>query len=1015
VFTPLPGKPDHPALELETLDLWEREGTFAKLREQISGGPRFSFVDGPVTANKKLGVHTAWGRTLKDVFQRYKAMRGFDQRFQNGFDCQGLWIEVGVEKSLGLNSKREIEEYGLGRFTRECTSVVEHYIGELTRGSIRLGQWMDWGNDYATFSDTNIEYIWRFLKLVHERGWLCLGHRSTDWCPRCGTSLSQHELSQAGVYQERADPSLFVRLPLLDRHGESLVVWTTTPWTLPANVAAAVRPNAEYGLTDEDYWVAVARYPDETFTQRLRGEELVGWRYQGPFDTLGPGSAVEHRVIPWDDVTLDQGTGIVHIAPGCGAEDFELSKVNDLPVLMPVDEAGRFYDDYGWLHGKSTLEAADQIVGDLGERGLLVEAGLYQHAYPHCWRCDTPLIFRIADDWLIAVDEIRPQLLEANATVEWTPAYYAKRMEDWLRNMGDWNISRRRYYGLPLPIYPCDCGHVNVVGSRAELEQRAVRGLEQLEELHRPWIDEVVITCEQCGEEVRRIPEVGDVWLDAGIVPFSTLGWRNPEWGEHGYATGASARTSRADLPDHAYWEQWFPADWVSEMREQIRLWFYSQLFMSVALVGRAPFKQVLGYEKMLDEHGREMHGSWGNLILAEDAFDRMGADVMRWQYCQQTPDRNILFGYGPAHEIKRRFLRFWNSVKFFVDSANAEGFRPAWVDAPAAEHVLDRWLVARTQQLAADATQAYEEFLSFRVVEAFESYMEDLSNWYIRRSRPRFYSYDEGSFGTLWWSIVQSLRVIAPLTPFLADHLWRNLVPEGAPESVHLAGWPELGEPDASVLAEMAGVRRVAELGHQARGEAGIALRQPLRRMFVRGASAAAAHVGELASELNVKEVLFDEGPVARIELKPNLPVLGPRLGAKLREVSAALAAGEYEELGEGGVRVAGEKLRPDDVIRGERLSVDGFVMANDDVVSVALSTELDDELRREKRVRDLIRAINQMRKDAGLDITDRIVAILPAADADLVDAHGDWIKQETLAIELRVDGAALAIEKVG
>jgi isoleucyl-tRNA synthetase len=1014
VFTPLPDKPDHPALELATLDLWEREGTFAKLREQIAGGPRWSFVDGPVTANKKLGVHTAWGRTLKDVFQRYKAMRGFDQRFQNGFDCQGLWIEVGVEKSLGLNSKRDIEEYGLAKFTRECTAVVEHYIGELTRGSIRLGQWMDWGADYATFSDTNIEYIWRFLKLVHERGWLYLGHRSTDWCPRCGTSLSQHELSQAGVYQERADPSLFVRLPLLDRHGESLVVWTTTPWTLPANVAAAVRPDAEYGLTDNGHWVAVARYPDETFTQLLRGEELVGWRYEGPFDTLGPGSAVEHRVIPWDDVTLDQGTGVVHIAPGCGAEDFELSNVHDLPVLMPVDEAGRFYDDYGWLHGESTAEAADQIVGDLKERGFLVEAGLYEHAYPHCWRCDTPLIFRIADDWLIAVDDVRPQLLEANGTVEWTPAYYAKRMEDWLRNMGDWNISRRRYYGLPLPIYPCDCGHVNVVGSRAELEQRALRGLEQLEELHRPWIDEVVITCEQCGEEVRRIPEVGDVWLDAGIVPFSTLGWQNPEWVEHGYATGASARVSRADLPDHAYWEEWFPADWVSEMREQIRLWFYSQLFMSVVLVGRAPFEKVLGYEKMLDEHGREMHGSWGNLILAEDAFDRMGADVMRWQYCQQTPDRNILFGYGPAHEIKRRFLRFWNSVKFLVDSANAEGFEPAWVGAPSAEHVLDRWLVARTQQLAAEATRAYEEFLSFRVVEAFESYMEDLSNWYIRRSRPRFYSYDEGSFGTLWWSIVQSLRVIAPLTPFLADHLWRKLVPEGAPESVHLAGWPELGEPDASVLLEMAEVRRVAELGHQARGEAGLALRQPLRRMFVRGAPGAAAHVGELASELNVKEVLFDEGPVARVQLKPNLPVLGPRLGAKLRDVSAALASGDYEELGDGRVRAAGEELGSDDVIRGERLSVDGFVMANDDVVSVALSTDLDDELRREKRVRDLIRAINQMRKEAGLEITDRIVAILPAADADLVDAHGDWIKEETLAVELRVDGAALAIERV-
>ena len=742
---------------------------------------------------------------------------------------------------------------------------------------------MDWGNDYATFSDTNIEYIWRFMKLVHERGWLYLGHRSTDWCPRCGTSLSQHELSQAGVYQERADPSLFVRLPLLDRHGEALVVWTTTPWTLPANVAAAVRPDAEYGLTDNGHWLAVGRYPDETFTQRLRGEQLVGWRYEGPFDGLGPGGEVEHRVIPWDDVTLDQGTGIVHIAPGCGTEDFELSKVHDLPVLMPVDEAGRFYDAYGWLHRKSTVEAADQIVGDLKERDLLVEAGLYEHAYPHCWRCDTPLIFRIADDWLISVDQVRPRLLEANASVEWTPAYYSKRMEDWLRNMGDWNISRRRYYGLPLPIYPCGCGRVNVVGSRAELEARAVRGLDQLEELHRPWIDEVVITCEECGEEVRRITEVGDVWLDAGIVPFSTLGWQNPTWVEHGYATGASRAVSGADLPDHAYWEQWFPADWVSEMREQIRLWFYSQLFMSVVLVGVAPFRKVLGYEKMLDEHGREMHGSWGNLILAEDAFEEMGADVMRWQYCAQPPDRNILFGYGPAHEIKRRFLRFWNSVKFLVDSANAERFTPVWGDEREPEHPLDRWLVERTAQLVADADEAYEQFLTHRVVDAFESYADDLSNWYIRRSRPRFYSYDARAFGTLWWSIVQSLRLIAPLMPFVTEHLWQNLVRgacDGAPASVHLAGWPEAAAPDAAVLAEMAEVRRIVELGHQARGEAGVALRQPLRRMFVRGASLVPGHEDEIADELNVKEVLFDEGPVARVQLKPNLPLARPAAG---------------------------------------------------------------------------------------------------------------------------------------
>ena len=468
-------------------------------------------------------------------------------------------------------------------------------------------------------------------------------------------------------------------------------------------------------------------------------------------------------------------------------------------------------------------------------------------------------------------------------------------MEDWLRNMGDWNISRRRYFGLPLPIYPCACGHVNVIGSRAELEQRAVRGLEQLEELHRPWIDEVVITCEQCGEEVRRIPEVGDVWLDAASCPSRRSAGRARSGSSTATPRERPRTLSSADLPDHAYWEQWFPADWISEMREQIRLWFYSQLFMSVVLVGRAPFKQVLGYEKMLDEHGREMHGSWGNLILAEDAFDRMGADVMRWQFCQQPPDRNILFGYGPAHEIKRRLLTFWHSVKFLVDYANIAELRPRYGEPPAGAHPLDRWLVARTAQLVDDATQAYEEFLTYRVVDAFEAYVDDLSNWYIRRSRRRFWDGDEEALATLWFSVVESLRVIAPVAPFLAEHLWQNLVRgacEDAPASVHVAGWSEAAAPDEALLAETAGVRRIVELGHQARGEAGVALRQPLRRMFVRGASLAGGHTAEIGDELNVKEVLFDEGPVARVQLKPNLPLLGPRLGVKLRDVGAALAA---------------------------------------------------------------------------------------------------------------------------
>ncbi|HEV7134574.1 MAG TPA: isoleucine--tRNA ligase [Gaiellaceae bacterium] len=1011
VFQPLPTVPDHAGLEEEVLAWWEAQDIFGKLRERNRGGPTFSFIDGPVTANKPLGVHHGWGRTLKDVFQRFWALRGFDQRYQNGFDCQGLWIEVGVEHELGLNSKPEIEEYGLENFARKCRDAVVRSADEIWKGSKRLGQWMDWGNDYFTFSDTNIEYVWRMLKVVHEREWLYRGHRSTEWCPRCGTSISQHEL--IGSYVDRADPSLYVRFPLLDRHGEALVIWTTTPWTLPANVAAAVNPEAQYGRRANGEWVAAARYPDETFEEQKPGSDLVGWRYRGPFDDLPPGASVEHRVIPWDEVSLDDGTGVVHIAPGCGAEDFELSRVNDLPVLTPVDESGRFYDDYGWLHGLSTVEAADQIIGELGEKGVLLEAGLHEHRYPECWRCHTPLIFRLADDWFISVKDLRQPMLDANATVEWTPEYMGKRMDDWLNNMGDWNISRRRYYGLPLPFYPCACGHLNVIGSKAELQSRAMRGLDQLEELRRPWIDRVPVSCEQCGEAVERVKEVGDVWLDAGIVPFATLGWQNAERVSQGYATGAAKGLTHADLPDHAYWEKWFPADWVSEMREQIRLWFYSQLFMSVVLTGRAPFKRVLGYEKMLDETGREMHGSWGNTIPLEDAFARMGADVMRWQYCAQSPERNLLFGFGPAEEIRRELLTFWNSVSFFVAYANIRGFRPSWSELePSGElKALDRWLIERTHAFVADATEAYERFRSDEVIALYEAYADDLSNWYIRRTRPRFWDGDDVALGTLWYALVQTLRMLSPVMPFLTDHLWRNLVPDG-PESVHLAPWPEAAEPDRALLDEMQDVRRVVTLAHQARSASGLKLRQPLRTLVVEGASGARAYADEIADEVRVKDVTFDKVD-AELRVKPNLPALGPRLGKELRDVQQALQAGAFEELGGGRFRAAGHELEPDEVLV-ERGGREGWAVAAADGVTVALETSLDDELLLEGRVLDLIRLVNTMRKEQGLELTDRIVLTVPADYAELVDRHADWIKGEVLAVELRVDGSgAVGIAK--
>jgi isoleucyl-tRNA synthetase len=591
-------------------------------------------------------------------------------------------------------------------------------------------------------------------------------------------------------------------------------------------------------------------------------------------------------------------------------------------------------------------------------------------------------------------------------------------MDDWLRNMGDWNISRRRYYGLPLPFYPCECGRLNVIGSKAELLARATAPVEGLEELRRPWIDEIRVRCEECDAEVERILEVGDVWLDAGIVPFSTLGWQNPDYVPEGYATGAAKGLTRADLPDHGTWEAWFPADWVSEMREQIRLWFYSQLFMSVALTGRAPFRKVLGYEKMLDENGREMHSSWGNTIDAPDAFARMGADVMRWQFCAQPPDRNLLFGFGPAHEIQRKLLTVWNSATFLVQYANVEGFAPRLEDLDRGPNgdlqPLDRWLVARTQQLVREATAGYERWLTVDVIRAFEAYLDDLSNWYIRRSRRRFWDGDEIALRTLWHALAQTMRVIAPVMPFLAEHLWQVLVRapcDAAPASVHLAGWPDEAETDEALLAEVADVRRVVGLGHKARQAAGFKVQQPLRALVVEGAALAAAQAVEIRDELRVKDVRF--GAVdSELRVKPNLPLLGPRLGAELGAVRTALQSGDFEDLGDGHFRAAGHELGADEVLV-ERAGKEGWAVAAEDGVTVALDTQLDEELERERRVYELIRRVNALRKETGLALSDRIRLTIPSVDADLLE-HAEWIRAETLAVSLDTGaGDAPAIAK--
>jgi isoleucyl-tRNA synthetase len=786
------------------------------------------------------------------------------------------------------------------------------------------------------------------------------------WCHRCGTSLSQHELADS--YAELTHPSVYLRLPLDDGTGEALAVWTTTPWTLPANVAVAVNPGARYTLVRTPAatcgWPrpgpATCRSPAKPSGPGT-GADLVGRAYRPALPDLPVQRTTAHRVVAWDGVSLEEGTGLVHIAPGCGAEDFDLGRALGLPMLAPIDEDGRYTGGYGWLSGRHVAGVDPEITGRLATAGYLLHQGTVRHRYPRCWRCATPLVHRVVDEWFLACDEIRAPMRAAAAAVAWRPAHFARRMDDWLAHMGDWCISRKRYWGLPLPFYLCPAGHLTVVASRADLLARAVPEAGPLPELHRPWIDAVQLTCETCGAAAARVPEVGDCWLDAGIVAFSTLGWRNPQTSPRGYAAGAGEGLTVADLPDHAYWQRWFPAEVVCEMTEQIRLWFYSLLFMSVVLEGRAPYRCVLAYARVRDERGREMHKSSGNAISFDDAVAEVGADTMRWLYASQPPARDLSFGYQPGRQAARRFLTLWNSYAFFATYADLDGFRPPGGlrdrgPVAAALTAIDRWLLARAQQLIRDCRRGLDELNLPAVTATLDRYADDLSNWYVRSTRERFWGGGDppaktAAYQTLWYALVTAVRCLAPVMPFVADDMWRNLVCGvigDAPVSVHLDRYPTVigAFDDPGALAAMEDARRVAELGRAARSSAGIRRRQPLRVMLAAHAEAGrrerVAGLADLvARECNVKE---------------------------------------FRVLAEPGA--------------GDLVTGDGW--------AVTLDTTITPELDLEGRARDLVRQIQRLRKDRDLAVTARIDVTYPADEAAVAAALGTWVSQQTLARSL-------------
>jgi isoleucyl-tRNA synthetase len=1042
---------DYPVLEMTIQKWWDEQGVLQKyLHRNESSDKQYSFLDGPITANNPMGVHHAWGRAYKDLYQRFKTMQGYKQRYQNGFDCQGLWVEVEVEKELGMQTKRDIEAYGIDEFVQRCKERVFTFAKRQIEQSIRLGYWMDWGNDYYTLSDENNYTIWFFLKKCYERGLLYKGRDVMPWCPRCATGISNMEMESEG-YKETSHLSLYVRFPLVDHPGEYLLVWTTTPWTLAANVAAAVHPDLPYVKVEQDgeyYYLAQELLPvlkalkgrdkgDYHVVQTLKGSEMLGWSYRGPFDELPAEQGVVHTVVPWKEVSATEGTGIVHIAPGCGREDFVLSKEFNLSVVAPVDEFGVYTDGYDWLTGQHAANVGQQIAENLVQKGLLYRPQNYKHRYPTCWRCKTELIFRLVDEWFISMEELRYGIIDVVRQINWIPAFGLERELDWLRNMDDWMISKKRYWGLALPIYDCpQCGSFEVIGGKDELQELAVSGWEEFEghSPHRPWVDAVKIRCRKCNAEVPRIKDVGNPWLDAGIVPFSTLHY----------------------LTDHRYWQQWFPADFVTEsFPGQFRNWFYSMLVMSTVLEDTAPFKTLFGYATLVAEDGTPMHKSKGNMIVFDEAAERVGSDTMRWLFANHVPEQNLNFPRIPTDEdmeksaqtalpvrlsekwmlVRRTLDKIWNVYSFFVSYANIDRFDPTQHQVPAAKRSeLDRWILSELQMTIRVVTEGLEHYDTVKPTAAIQEFLDDLSNWYLRRSRERIWKPEMDSdktaaYLTLYECLTTLVTLLSPFMPFMTEELYQNLVRsvnDKAPLSVHLCDWPQVNEDllDERLTNETHLVMRIVGLGRSAREKAQIRVRQPLNALYVRVPSVAEEEAldrlsEQVLEELNIKslQLISDDSDMLSYTLKPQVKVLGPKFGHLVQKIlkrfkaldphGAQEAAKLLIETGTLNFTIDGQQVElTSDEVEVVATARQGFVTAEERGYIVALETTITPQLREEGLVRDLTHFVQDMRKKANFSIEDHIgLALYTSIElAQVLQNYGSIIASETLADTLLI-----------
>jgi isoleucyl-tRNA synthetase len=1043
-YRPVDPRQSFPELEERVLERWRERDVFHRSLAQREGAPVWSFYEGPPTANGRPGSHHVLSRAFKDIYPRFRTMRGYRVPRKAGWDTHGLPVELEIEKELGVSSKAEIEAYGIAEFNARCRESVFRYVEDWNRLTERIGFWIDLDDPYVTLTNEYIESVWWSLRRIWDDGRLYERNKVVPYCPRCGTALSSHEVALG--YKDVEDPSVFVKLPITAvppsdqipesplREGDRLLVWTTTPWTLISNAAVAVGPEIEYVRArppgSEEVFVVAADLVERVLGEgaeiiaHFPGSALAGTAYEPPFPFISDYGPRGHTVLEADFVTTGEGTGLVHTAIAFGEDDFRLGEQYGIKLQNPVRADGTFDQRITDYEGRFVKDADADIVESLRDRGRLLRVETYEHAYPHCWRCETPLLYYAKSSWYIRTTEVRDRMLAANEEIDWHPEHIKHgRFGKWLEGNVDWALSRERYWGTPLPIWSCespDCEERFCAGSMDELLER---GGEVPDDLHRPYIDEVVLRCEVCGGEMRRVEEVIDAWYDSGSMPFAQFHY--PFEGQESF-------------------EERFPAEFICEAIDQTRGWFYSLLAISTLLFDTTSYRHCVCLGLILDPEGQKMSTSRGNVVQPADVIERHGADALRWYYLtSQQPWAGYRFSVDTVGEAVRQFtLTLWNTYSFWVLYANAEGLSPAdFADqSPVTGHqssdanALDRWALSRLQGTVREVTERLEAFDSTAAGRAVAAYVEELSNWYVRLSRRRFWEGDRAAFGTLRRCLLDVAAMLAPFTPFLADEIYANLAGGEAeefasgPDSVHLLDFPEPDESleDGDLELGMEAARRAVELGRTARAQAGVKVRQPLRKAVIVATDREREQIQRLsdlvAGELNVKEIEFvaEEAELVTYEVKPNYRSLGPRFGRLMPQAAAAVQALDPAAVAEAvagerrvGIRVNGgeHELEPDDVTLVLQ-PLDGYQVEAESGRAVALALELDDELRREGLAREVVHAVQNTRREAGLEVTDRI-ALRLGGDPALLDAaraHEGYVAGETLATSVSYDAEGAA-----